>query len=54
MRLLGEQAVQHERVQVDVEIERPTKALHDDDGAAVTIRNAGGARAAPEEHHDIL
>jgi hypothetical protein len=41
-------------VQVDVEIEHPAKALHDDDGAAATIRNAGGACAAPEEHRDIL
>ena len=45
----GEHAVQHERMQVDVEIECATETLHDDDGAAATIGNAVVLGATPEE-----
>jgi hypothetical protein len=44
-----EHAVQHERVQMHIEIQRPTEALHNHHGAAATIIDAIGARAAPKE-----
>jgi hypothetical protein len=44
-----EHTVQHERVQMDVQIQRSTKALDDHHGSAATIGNAVTAGAAPEE-----
>ena len=41
-----EHAVEHERVKVDVEIERATDARHDRHGAAAHIRQAMLASAA--------
>lgn len=47
--VMREHAVQHQRMQMDVEIQRPTEALHDHDGAAAPIGDAATARAAAEE-----
>jgi hypothetical protein len=47
--VVREHAVQHERVQVNVEIQRPTEALHDDHGPAATIDDAVTVCAAPQE-----
>ncbi|MCA1651716.1 MAG: hypothetical protein LC753_16075 [Acidobacteria bacterium] len=47
--VVREHTVQHERVQMDVEIQRPTEAPHDDHGPAATVGDAVTARAAPEE-----
>jgi hypothetical protein len=50
--IVREHTVQHERVQVDIEIQRPTEALHDHHGAAATlcdavrVRESWGAAAA--------
>lgn len=47
--VVREHAVSHQRVQMDVEIQRPTEALDDPRGAAAPIGDAGTVRAAPEE-----
>lgn len=43
--VLREHAVQHERVQVDIEIQRTAEALHDRHRATATIRDTGTAPA---------
>jgi hypothetical protein len=50
--LAREHAVEHQRVEMDVEIERPTEALHDHGSAAAPIGDAVTARAAAEERAD--
>src|SRR5918999_1360048 len=47
--VVGEHTVQHERMQVDVEIERATETPHDDHGAAATIGHVIALGATPEE-----
>jgi hypothetical protein len=47
--VVREHAVQHERVQMDVEIQRATEALDDHHGPAAAIGDAVAALAAPEE-----
>jgi len=47
--VVREHAVQHERVQMDVQIQRATEALDDHHGAAAPVADAVAACAAPEE-----
>jgi hypothetical protein len=51
--ILREHAVQHERVQVDIEIQRTAEALHDRHRAIAAIRDAlsPGAASQEPEHH---
>jgi site-specific recombinase XerC len=50
--LHGDHAVQHERVEVDVEIERATEPLDDDHGAAPPVDDALAAGALAQEPED--
>lgn len=49
---LREHPVQHERVQVRVQIQRAAKSLNDDHGAPAPVRHAvqAGASAQPAQH----
>jgi hypothetical protein len=47
--VVREHTVQHERVQMNVQVQRPTEALDNHHGAAATIVDAVTTRAAPEE-----
>src|SRR5947207_7309649 len=48
----GEQAIEPERVKMNVELEPAPEALHDGDGAALPLRDAAtpAASAVPAEH----
>jgi hypothetical protein len=47
--VVREHTVQHERVQMNVQVQRSTEALNNHYGAAATIVDAVTTRAAPEE-----
>jgi hypothetical protein len=47
-----EHAVEHQRVDVDVQIERSPEALDDRDGASARLLEADGARVVPQQAED--
>jgi hypothetical protein len=47
-----EYAVEHQGVDVDVQIERPPESLDDRDGASARLLQAGGARVVPQQAED--
>jgi hypothetical protein len=44
-------AIEHQRVEVDVEVEAPAEPLDDSDGAGLAVPQAGLASAATVEMH---
>jgi hypothetical protein len=48
-RILTKDAIEHQRMAMDVQVERRTEALHDDDGPAAPIGNALGLPRAPPQ-----
>jgi hypothetical protein len=44
-----EHAVEHERLEVDVQVERPTKALNDGQGGTLAVAHTEPARSLARE-----